>query len=262
MTTWVMLRGLMRDERHWQGFVERLTDAGERVITVDLPGNGRLADEVSPKSIDGYCDSVWRQVLPHINPFRGKSVVLIGLSMGGMTALALASRYPDRVRQVVLLNSSAANLSPWYRRFRLLPLLRAILGGVRLKLTQLGRGLSLVEACVLQYTSLHHGDNLALIANWSRWRNERHTSLCNGVRQLIACARFQTPPLSSIPVTLICAAEDNLADPRCSRALASFYHTEALVLPNCGHDISLDAPEALLACLRANITSNSDESSQ
>ncbi|ABO24884.1 alpha/beta fold hydrolase [Shewanella loihica] len=261
MTTWVMLRGLMRDERHWQGFVERLIAAGERVITVDLPGNGRLASEQSPTSIEAYCDSVWGQVLPHINPFRGKSVVLIGLSMGGMTALALASRYPDRIRQVVLLNSSAANLSPWYRRFRLLPLLRAMLGGVRLKLTQLGAGLSLVEACVLQYTSLYHGDNLALIANWSRWRDEGHTSLCNGIRQLIACARFQAPPLSSIPVTVICAAEDRLADPRCSQALASFYHTQALVLPSCGHDISLDAPEALLASLQANIIDDGGQSS-
>ena len=262
MTTWVMLRGLMRDERHWQGFAERLVASGERVITVDLPGNGRLASEPSPKSIDGYCDSVWSQIAPHINPFKGKSVVLIGLSMGGMTALALASRYPDRIRQLVLLNSSAANLSPWYRRFRLLPLFGAIMRAVRLKLTQLGSRLSLVEACVLQYTSLYHGDDLALIANWSRWRGERRTRLCNGMRQLIACARFQAPPLSSIPVVVICAADDKLADPRCSQALASFYQTQAIVLPNCGHDISLDAPEALQACLKANLVADGGKLSQ
>ncbi|MFV7772074.1 alpha/beta fold hydrolase [Shewanella marisflavi] len=253
MRTLVLLRGLMRDERHWQGFAERLMAAGEQVVCVDLPGNGRLADEISPMTIDGYCDRVWSQVTPHISPFKGKSVVLIGLSMGGMTALALARRYPDSIRQVVLLNSSAANLSPWYRRFRLLPLLGALLGAIRLKLTQLSRRLSLVETCVLQYTSRYHGDNLVLIANWSRWRNERHTSLVNGIRQLIACARFKAPKFESIPVVVLCGAEDKLADPSCARSLASFYRTQALVLPDCGHDMSLDAPEVLLACLQSKL---------
>ena len=48
MTTLVLLRGLMRDSRHWYGFDLRLAQQAVNVISVDLPGNGLLVNQPSP----------------------------------------------------------------------------------------------------------------------------------------------------------------------------------------------------------------------
>ena len=56
--TWVLLRGLMRDSRHWGGFPQqfqaRFPDA--RIETVDFPGNGLLHDNVSPASVPSMAE--------------------------------------------------------------------------------------------------------------------------------------------------------------------------------------------------------------
>jgi 3-oxoadipate enol-lactonase len=48
----------------------------------------------------------------------GEPVHFVGLSMGGMTAQALASKYPQLLRSLVIANSSShyADLSPWRAR--------------------------------------------------------------------------------------------------------------------------------------------------
>ena len=48
--TWVLLRGLMREQRHWGAFVELLAKAfpQHQVVTLDLPGNGLLHQRASP----------------------------------------------------------------------------------------------------------------------------------------------------------------------------------------------------------------------
>ncbi|HAV70244.1 MAG TPA: alpha/beta hydrolase, partial [Alcanivorax sp.] len=42
-TTWILLRGLVREQAHWNGFADRLAGAlgaDHRVMCMDLPGNG------------------------------------------------------------------------------------------------------------------------------------------------------------------------------------------------------------------------------
>ncbi len=41
--TWILLRGLMREQRHWGDFPATLARAlpGASIVTPDLPGNGR-----------------------------------------------------------------------------------------------------------------------------------------------------------------------------------------------------------------------------
>ena len=51
--TWVLLRGLVREKRHWEGFPEQFQAAvpQDTVITLDLPGNGEFWQERSPTRI-------------------------------------------------------------------------------------------------------------------------------------------------------------------------------------------------------------------
>ncbi|MGX9461190.1 alpha/beta fold hydrolase [Shewanella sp. A14] len=263
MTTWVLLRGLMRDSRHWYGFDQLIQQQGINLICVDLPGNGRLAQQVSPLSIDLYCDAVWQQIDAAMlkSPELNSPLMLVGLSMGGMLALQMAAYRPQSVKRVVIINSSAANISPWYRRFQFLPLLACSVQALWAALFDavLNRrdkpDVHIIEAIVLNYTSRHkrhHGD---VSQAWSELRLQQHTSLFNGLRQLYACARFHCPQLLGVKVSVIVASQDRLAHPKCSDHLAAFYQTQRHSIDDCGHDASLDQPKALLQLLQQIATS-------
>lgn len=254
MTTLVLLRGLMRDSRHWYGFDQRLNQQGLNVICVDLPGNGLLVNQPSPGKMQDYCEAVWQQIdaallKQAMRPSQVK-LVLVGLSMGGMLALTMAAQCRSRIQHVVLINSSAANLSPWYYRFQcvglvtsithvLLRFLRSDLASYQQANTGKGHWL---EAIVVDFTSRHFSHNIEVINAWSLLRLQCHTSFINGLRQLYASARFHSPELNNIPVSVIVANQDKLAHPKCSEQLALFYQTQLHKMDDCGHDASLDQP--------------------
>ncbi|MBB1440409.1 alpha/beta hydrolase [Shewanella sp. SG41-4] len=255
MTTLVLLRGLMRDSRHWYGFDQRLAQHSVNVISVDLPGNGLLVNQPSPGKMQDYCDAVWQQIdaalLKHgMLPSQVK-LVLVGLSMGGMLALAMAAQCRSRVQHVVLINSSAANLSAWYKRFQCFGLMTSLVvvfaRALRASLSnQVDNDKShWLEATVLDFTSRHLGQSLEVINAWSILRLQCHTSFINGLRQLYASARFHSPELNDIPVSVIVANQDKLAHPKCSEQLAVFYQTQLHKIDDCGHDASLDQPQQL-----------------
>jgi len=259
MTTWVLLRGLMRDSRHWYGFDQYVSQQKLNIITVDLPGNGVLVDQISPMLMKQYCAAVWRQIdaalLKGSAPASQGKVVLVGLSMGGMLALTMAKSCPARVQHVVVINCSAGNLSPWYHRFQCFSLLAV------LTQTLLTTMLSLIphyrkmekshghwlETVVLSWTSRHY--DCDVVNAWSQLRLQCHTSLINSLRQLYACARFCCPSLADVPVSVIVANQDRLVNPKCSEQLAVFYQTHIHKIDDCGHDASLDQPQLLLQLL-------------
>ena len=261
MTTWVLLRGLMRDSRHWYGFDQLIKQLGINLICVDLPGNGRLAQQVSPLQIDQYCDAVWQQIDAAMleSPELNSPLMLVGLSMGGMLALQMAAHRPQSVRQVVVINSSAANMSIWYRRFQLAPLFVCSVKALWVAMGELMSDLNdhshkshvhIIESIVLRYTSRNQSNNIELLKTWSLMRQQQHTSFSNGLRQLYACASFNCPTLPSIAVSVIVANQDQLAHPKCSDNLAVFYQTQLHKIDNCGHDASLDQPKELLQLLQ------------
>ena len=53
MTTWVLLRGLMRETRHWGEFpaLFQAAVAAQQVVTLDWPGNGSLHEENSASNV-------------------------------------------------------------------------------------------------------------------------------------------------------------------------------------------------------------------
>ncbi|HPE61495.1 MAG TPA: alpha/beta fold hydrolase [Thiolinea sp.] len=67
------------------------------VLTPDLPGHGQRAGETL-----GTLDQAVGSLLPLVPP----ACTVIGWSMGGMLAQRLASRYPERVRALILVGST------------------------------------------------------------------------------------------------------------------------------------------------------------
>ncbi len=73
-----------------------------RTIALDLPGHGRRAD--TPFTLEGAADVVAETITTHAP---GGRAVVVGLSLGGYVAMALAAREPERVRGLVLSGATA-----------------------------------------------------------------------------------------------------------------------------------------------------------
>jgi len=73
-----------------------------RVVAVDLPGFGQSA-KGSVASIEGFADAVYEL----LNSIDALPCVLIGWSMGGYTALALARKHLNALRGLILIDTKA-----------------------------------------------------------------------------------------------------------------------------------------------------------
>jgi pimeloyl-ACP methyl ester carboxylesterase len=94
----VWLHGWPLDQHQWDAEVARFGGTAVRLY-------GRGA------SIDGWAAQLLAEV-------PGDDLALVGSSMGGYTALAMARRAPERVQAMVLAASKAAPDAPERRRFR------------------------------------------------------------------------------------------------------------------------------------------------
>ncbi len=234
MSTWVFLRGLTRESRHWGDFpdVFRNTIADAEIVTLDLPGNGRLNRMESPLRVEQMADYCHAEMQA-----RGLSppYFLLAMSLGAMVAVAWAERHPGDIAAAVLISTSLRPFSPFYRRLRPANYLRLLrLFGAR-------PGDRELEMAILQATTRLVSDPAVVIEQWLQWRRENPVSLRNALHQLLAAARYRAPRERPIERFLLLAgARDTLVDPRCSRQLAAAWWAPLAVHAAAGHDLPLD----------------------
>lgn len=235
MERWILLRGLVREQRHWGAFPALLAAAlpQAQFMTPDLPGNGSRYRETSPASVQQMVEAC-RQQLQQAGIAPPYS--LLALSLGGMVALTWAALYPQELRRCVLVNTSVRPYSPFYRRLRW-----QNYGAIVGQLLRGGRRAQ--EQLILRLTS-HSGDaaqRAALVEQWLGYQQECPVSRRNALRQLWAAARFRAPAQRpDLPLLLIASAGDALVDHRCTLGLAQAWQTPVLLHPSAGHDLPLD----------------------
>jgi pimeloyl-ACP methyl ester carboxylesterase len=101
-TAIVMLHGFLENQKMWDNYAE-IFSKKNRVITIDLLGHGETECMGYVHSMEDNADAV-HAVLAEL---RIRKVILVGHSMGGYVALAFAELYPENVKGLVLLNSTA-----------------------------------------------------------------------------------------------------------------------------------------------------------
>lgn len=243
MSTWVLLRGLTRETRHWGDFPETLARAmpEARVIPLELPGNGDLNHLDSPTSIPGmaaYC----RVALTHLGatpPYR-----LLAMSMGAMVAAAWADGHPEEVEACVLINTSFAAFSPLHHRLRI----RAWAAFLRILVTTTEAGR---EQRIFDLTTRLASARPAVVDAWVELRRAHPVSARNALRQLFAAARFRAPRFASVPTLLLAGKGDRLVDPGCSLEIARRWRCDLAVHPAAGHDLALDDAPWVVAKVQA-----------
>lgn len=234
MTTWVLLRGLARDARHWGDFpaqfrAELVLNAAD-LLTPDLPGNGRRWQEASPtrvaKMVEDCRKALRRQGKPP--PYH-----LLALSLGGMVAVDWATRYPEECRAAVLISTSLRPYGGVFERLRppawltLLNLLAAE-GEAR-------------ERGILELTSADAAELQAVLPAWVAYARECPVTRRNVTRQLLAAARFRAEVKPAVPLLILAGSQDRMVNPTCSQKLAQAWSSELVLHPGAGHDLPLDA---------------------
>ncbi len=236
---WVLLRGLTREAGHWGVFVPMLREAAapREVITPDLPGNGALWQQPSPRSVPAMMEAVRLQLAADgaRPPYR-----LCAMSLGAMVCVAWAHAYPDEVEACVLINTSLRPFSPWDDR--LLPRSWPVLARVLLP----GSSAKEREAWVLQLTSNRQMDSAerqGLLDEWAALREHHPVSRSNAIRQLMAAATWRAPRVAPTQrMLLLGTLGDGLVSPRCSEALAGRWQLSLRQHGSAGHDLPLDDP--------------------
>jgi pimeloyl-ACP methyl ester carboxylesterase len=234
MTTWVLLRGLMRETRHWGEFPAALRAQfpAAEVMTLDLPGNGKLYRSDSPCRIEEMveCDRSQLSSRGYAPPYH-----LLGLSLGAMVAVAWGTLHPQELGGCVLINSSLRGFDPFYRRMRpsAYPALLTLIGG----------GMVQQERAILRLTSCRGDAQRDILEQWIGYQRECPVSRLNALRQLLAAARYRAPAgRPAMPVLVLASALDALVDPICSHHLAAQWRSSLVIHPGAGHDLPLDDP--------------------
>ena len=232
MTTWVLLRGLMRESRHWGDFPLLFQNAmdGQHVVTLDFPGNGSLHAQTSASSVAEMVDYARSQLLQIgcVPPYR-----VLALSLGAMVAVAWSELYPGELEKMVLINTSLAPYNPFYHRLRpknYAALTLLLFGSIAHR-----------ESLILKLTSARTENIQAILEQWIAYAKECPVMRANILRQLKAAFIYRAAPTTPpVPVLLLAGQQDQLVNVKCSLKLAQHWGCAIRLHPTAGHDLPLD----------------------
>jgi len=234
----VLIRGLLREARHWGIFLDSLRHQFPQAMisTPDIPGNGQMNNITSPATIAAMAEAL-RQQLSIKHPVR-----LIALSMGGMVATDWMIRYPHEVEAAILINTSTRSLSPFYHRLRWTSYPQV--------LRMIVRSAEQRESSVLSLTSNRHSHDSKFLECWKQWQRQNPVSSLSARNQFLAAAQFSVTLKPHQPLLIITSRADRLVDYRCSLKLAQVWETDYMQHETAGHDLPLDEPEWLALAIR------------
>jgi pimeloyl-ACP methyl ester carboxylesterase len=244
---WLILRGLVREQRHWGDFKPefenglRKRDPEARVFGLDFAGFGTESERVSPATIDGIVDDLrarWRAL-----DGEGKEWCLLSVSLGGMVAMNWTSRFPEDFKKLVLINSSVGGLSPLFKRMqpRNIPTILSLF---------LEDDIRRREERILSITTNLKGDSLTKRADW-QGGFAKPVRPRDAAAQILAAIRFRAPERIRIPVLVLTSKGDTLVHYSCSERIAEHFGAEIRIHESANHDLPTDAPEWVSEQVRA-----------
>jgi abhydrolase domain-containing protein 6 len=229
--TIVLVHGLGTSSSTWVRMLPHLK-ASRRIIAVDLPGFGFS----TANSASGFC-TINEQVEAITELIAAESqtpVLLVGQSLGGWLCCRYAARYPDRVKNLVLIDTAGVNY-PGVEKLRDLFTLTSVSDARRL--------LNELWYHYPWYFKPFAGSIYRELA--SRKMNELVSS--------IEAKDFLGDELSGLmmPVTIIWGKQDGVISLKSLDVLQKFIpHSKVFLIDQCGHVPQLERPEELAALLR------------
>lgn len=243
---WLLLRGLIREVRHWHEFRQKFEKAmpGSTTHCLDLPGIGTETHKICPMSVEGIMEDIRSRWLVRKGQTQGPWGIL-GISLGGMITMSWTAKYHDDFQKMVVINSSAGNLSGPLERFKpsnifLVPVVLFTNDAAKR------------EKALLTLTTSLPSDPIKLdeVAKKQGGFGLKTGKLRDtGIRQLIAGMRFKVPKELAQrhpPALTLIGLKDSLVNPVCSEKIAQFLNAEVRRNPDSNHDMATDAPDWII----------------
>lgn len=234
-TPLVLLHGWGLSARVWTPVVQALP-AGMTLLTPDLPGHG-TAPAAPRAELAAWSDALLAGLPP--------TMTLCGWSLGGLIAMDLARRYPERVTQLILIDTTARFVAapqddpPWPHGLEARVVDGFIDGYATAPLPTLRRFVALQALGDARRRDVGTGLNDAL----SAVRDDSQHALADGLRVLAASDLRATLGEIRQPAHIIHGAGDALMPVAGAAWLAAHLPCATLdVLDDCGHAPLLSRP--------------------
>ncbi|MFA5923859.1 MAG: alpha/beta hydrolase [Methylococcaceae bacterium] len=173
-----------------------------------------------------------RHALDH--GFLQQPVTILALLLGAMVAWEWMRSYPEDICGATLMNTSFADLSPFYQRLRW----QSYKDFIALAITH---DVHNRESGILQLVSNHRDQDEQIALAWEKIQDERPMSLKNSFGQIIAAATYQSDDIKpQQPVLLLNGQGDHLVAPACSEAINKKWNLELHRHLWAGHDLTPD----------------------
>lgn len=238
----VLVHGAANDHSVWAQQSRYLAHHGYAVIAVDLPGHGRSGGQALA-SVPELAD--W--LIDLLDALGTTRAALVGHSLGSLIALETAAKVPQRVTQLALLGSAVP-----------MTVSDALLVAAR---DQPEAAYRMIVGWSLAYAKQLGGNaapGMWLAGGMLRLMERTPPGVL--FTDLAACNDYRTGLEAASKVTCPCliivGGRDLMAQPKAAQALAAALpQCELLTLPQAGHCLMGEMPEAVLDALQAFLRS-------
>jgi len=224
-------------------FADQVTDLAQdhRVLNVDFRGHGR--SDPPPRRFTIY--DVADDYLRVMDALKVERASVVGLSMGGQAALRLAMTHPDRVRALVLLDTTASREETLKRARYSALAATARLVGPRAWLAR--------QASNIMFGPTFRAAHPEIVAQWEARIQQLDKRAVARAVETVVSRDDVTRRLHDIaaPSLVVVGDEDEAAPPVYSRTLAAAIPDARLeVLPMTGHLSTIERPRVVGLLIR------------
>lgn len=235
-----LLRGLVRESRHWGQFPTIVKDyfPGSQVHMLEIKGVGKTHEKTSPGRFEEMVKDMREEFLSiKENALDQDTHVLIAISLGGMIAKTWYDLYPKDFQAFCLMNTSYKGINSLFKRLR--P--KALLNFLKIVFTP---SIEKRELAILKLTSNSQEVIEREYPNWLEIQKSAPVKRKSFFRQIMAALRYKSS-LKALKTEhlVLCSLQDRICHSDCSYEIHQLWQGELKVHPTAGHDLSLDAPQ-------------------
>lgn len=235
----VLLHGFPLDHRMWEAVIAQLP--GVPVLAVDAPGFGKSPLPDGEPSLDAYA----AQVAAALDDEKVSAAVIIGLSMGGYAAMALAETRPDLFAGIGLLDTKAG-ADPEEAKANRLSVAEAAEGSAGSDAVA-----PMIQAVLGGTTHERRPEVVELLRTWLA--DAPPAGIAWGQRAMAARPdRHDALAKLDVPALVLRGDEDDMSPADAAQQMADALGegTELLTIPGSGHMTAMETPDPVALAIR------------
>jgi pimeloyl-ACP methyl ester carboxylesterase len=213
-----------------------------RVIAYDHRGQGQSEDPGRGYDMSTVTDDA--AIL--IRGLKAAPCHFVGLSMGGFVGMRLASRHPDLIRTLTLMNTTAT-------REKILNRVKYAFLAQMVKMFGIAPFTSIAVKDLFGKTTRTSPEKRAMLEEWTGKFRTRPRSVADTLQAIAKRREFRAKEMAAIqcPTLIITGEDDSAQPPRNSATLFTGIHGARMInIPGAGHSSSLEQPEAVNAAMQ------------